>query len=244
MSSIFDMHMYLGKSLFHKDFFLENLQKLQKEYSLTKAGIIPTKPFAYDYEEPNKDLRHIAQQHQELQHILRVDPWRNEQAIQMVKDTTSSVLFLHFFEEQIYPTNPLVMQVVEEAQSKNLAVMLASGYLPFSHSAQVQPLVNSFPDVRFILTHGGQINISGMHMAEAFEIFRENDNTFFETSGIYREDYIEDAIDKLGSERVLFGSGSPYYYFPFEVRRIEHLKTSSSIKEKIFYKNAHAFFSS
>ncbi|BBM88055.1 amidohydrolase family protein [Candidatus Uabimicrobium amorphum] len=241
--SIFDIHMYLGKSLFHKDFFLENVQQLQKEYSLTKAAVIPTKPFDYDYEKPNGDLCDLAQNHEDLHHILRVDPWRNEQALRMVKETKSPVLFLHFFEEQIYPTNPLVKQVVEEAKSKNLAVMLACGYLPFSHSAQVQPLVSAFPDVRFIITHGGQINISGMHMAEAFEIFRDHENTFFETSGIYREDYIEDAIDKLGSERVLFGSGSPYYYFPFEVRRIEHLKTSSSIKDKIFSKNAHMFFS-
>ena len=92
MSSIFDMHMYLGKSLFHKDFFLENLQNLQKEYSLTKAGIIPTKPFGYDYEKPNGDLQQIAQEHRELYHILRVDPWRNEQALRMVKETAMPCL--------------------------------------------------------------------------------------------------------------------------------------------------------
>jgi predicted TIM-barrel fold metal-dependent hydrolase len=41
-----------------------------------------------------------------------------------------------------------------------------------------------------------------------------------ETSGIYREDFIEDTVADLGPERVVFGSNAPYLDKGFEAARI------------------------
>ncbi len=238
---IFDMHLFLGKSLFGHNQTVEDLHQLSSPHELHGA-VIPLKPYDYLYPSVNADVAKIATQGKNWQQVLRVDPWRLSEAIELIQNSISRVLYLHPFEEQFYPTHENVKRVIEEASGRNMKIMIASGYLPFSHSAQVWALLKDFPKTIFIITHGGQINVCGMHMQEAFEIFTRFENTFFETSGIYREDYIEEAIDKLGSDRVIFGSGAPYYDFKYEIKRMEFLRHDDTIKEKVIWHNGNSLF--
>lgn len=238
-ASIFDIHMYFGKSLFGRNLEKQDIQEIKDKYPGLGGCFIPCKPYDYMYGKINEEVENVGETFVGTwEYAVRVDPWRVEEAISLIQASKSPLLFLHPFEEQIYPTHPFFYHIVEEAIEKKMKIMIACGYVPFSHSAQVMPLIKDFPNAKFIITHGGQINICGMHMDEAFEIFRENKNTYFETSGIYRQDYIEKAINELGSERVLFGSGAPYYDIDFELKRIAFLNVSDSIKEKILGKNA------
>ncbi len=239
---ILDLQMFFGSSLFGKSVSSKEMSTWLASYPHLEAMLIPHKPYDYHYAQANQEVEEFASQNKAFRPVLRVDPWRQEEALALIQKTKSPLLFLHPFEEQFYPTQTEVKNILEEAFSRQMKVILACGYLPFSHSAQVYPLIRDFPQGEFILTHGAQINVCGMHMEEAFEIFADFSNTYFETSGIYREDYIEKAINELGSQRVLFGSGSPYYHFPFELKRIEHLNCSDEVKEKILWKNASALF--
>lgn len=232
---IFDFHLYFGESLFGRDFREEEFKRFQEKHPDLEGGLISNKPYEYFYFNSNQHLKKCCPE--KWSHFLRVDPWRREEALYLIESYTAPVLFLHPFEEQFYPTHSLVKSVVEAAAAKNMAVMIATGYLPFSHSAQVMPLVKAFPQVPFILTHGGQLNISGLHMSEAWEIFEQCENTYFETSGIYRQDYIDQALRKLGEDRILFGSATPLFHFEYELKRIELLECSDSAREKILYGN-------
>jgi predicted TIM-barrel fold metal-dependent hydrolase len=51
-------------------------------------------------------------------------------------------------------------------------------------------------------------------------MLRTYPNIIMETSGIYREDFIEDTVGELGANRVLFGSNAPYMDQGFEAARI------------------------
>ncbi len=75
-------------------------------------------------------------------------------------------------------------------------------------------LAKSFPTVAFILGHGGRSNLDLC----AIECIQSTDNIYFETSGSY--DYvIHEAVSKLGSDRVIFGSE-----FPLQHQRVELIK--------------------
>ena len=64
-----------------------------------------------------------------------------------------------------------------------------------------------------------QINISGLAQSDAALALRNHKNLFMETSGVYRQDFIEEAIEEFGSNRVFFGSNSPKMHQGFELDR-------------------------
>lgn len=238
IKKIFDIHIYFGKSLFKKDWQLQSLQQLERKYPQLEGCLLPVKPYDYLYGPANATIARLTADNRKWSHTLRVDPWRLSESIALLEKTQAAILFIHPFEEQIYPGHSHIAQLLDLAAAKKMHIMLAGGYLPFSHPAQLLPLIRDFANLRFIVTHGGQINICGLHMEEAFAIFEQCPNTYFETSGIYREDFIERAVDKLGENRVVFGSGTPVYDLDFELKRIEYLKIKSSAKEQILYHNS------
>lgn len=235
---IFDIHCLFGDSLFGKSETFSSIQSRREDYPQLESLLIPAKPKDYLYSGAMAEIRAGSESMTSSWACLRVDPWRLEEAQALIEQSVEPALFLHPFEEHIYPTHENFYKVVEWAGQRSLPMIIASGYLPFSHAAQILPLIRDFPEQTFILTHGGQINICGLHITEAFEIFETCANTYFETSGIYRQDYIERAVSELGANRVLFGSGLPHYDFHYELKRILYLNVSESDRHLILYQNA------
>lgn len=235
---IFDIHSLYGDSLFEKSESAESLQSRRDQCPQLEMLLIPAKPKDYLYSGAMERLRAETAASSTTFPCLRVDPWRLDEALELIQQSQEAALFLHPFEEHIYPTHKNFYEVVEQASKRGRPIILASGYLPYSHAAQILPLIRDFPKQIFILTHGAQINICGLHISEAFEIFESCSNTYFESSGIYRQDYIERAVAELGAERVLFGSGGPHYDFQYELKRILYLNVSDSDRHLILYQNA------
>ena len=90
------------------------------------------------------------------------------------------------------------------------------------------------------MTHGGQINISGLGQMDAFEVLRRNPNVCMETSGVYRQDFILDVVNQLGAQRVLFGSNSPRMDMRLEVERVRRADVSETARELMLEGNADA----
>jgi uncharacterized protein len=60
-----------------------------------------------------------------------------------------------------------------------------------------------------MMTHGGQINIGGLGQRDAWLALSTCPNLYMQTSGVYREDFIEEVIEGIGAGRVVFGSRAP-----------------------------------
>jgi predicted TIM-barrel fold metal-dependent hydrolase len=86
---------------------------------------------------------------------------------------------------------------------------------------QIGELAGRHPEVTFVATSGGQINISGIALAEAETMLEEHPNVYMDTSGIYREDFIEDMAKRFGAGRILFGSAAPPLNRDLELRRAQ-----------------------
>jgi len=124
----------------------------------------------------------------------------------------------------------------------NLPVLVATGYPWLSEAAQIGDLARRFPSVTIIMTHGGQINISGLGQADAMETLRRHPNVCMETSGVYRQDFLQDVATQIGDERVLFGSNSPLMDPRLEVARARWADLPASSKELILGGNAQRIF--
>lgn len=159
----------------------------------------------------------------------RLDPHNGENIEQCREYLSSSQcagLFLHPFEENISCSSPLIHELISDLQTNfrsNQYLMVAGGFPLVSQSEQIAHLAARV-SLNIIATSAGQIDICGAHLQSALEMMREHSNILIETSGIYRQDFIEDAINEFGPKRVVFGSGAPGFDMSYEAARLRWLE--------------------
>ena len=242
---LIDAHSHLGESLFgHRQSVDDLIGTMDSEY-IQHSIVMPLKPRAYLFGPENDRIASAVSAHPDrLSGFARVDPWQRDDALAELVRALDELrligLYLHPFEEQFAANDELIFPLLEVLRERSLPLMLAGGYPGFSHPSQIGDLARQFPDLTIIATHGGQLNISGLLLADAGRMLRKNPNVLMETSGIYREDFIEDTVKELGAGRVLFGSNSPYMDQGFEAQRIRRAHLDDAAKRTMGRENAIA----
>lgn len=113
-------------------------------------------------------------------------------------------------------------------QARHLPVVVDAGFEGFSRPEHLTAFLQWFYSEGqetacprpCVLTHGGQLCISGSHLSAAGELFGQYPHTYLETSGIYRQDFLEEMLQALGVQRLLFGSGHPMMHERLELERV------------------------
>lgn len=235
---LFDLHVRLGASRFGYELGLDQLQRQMEQHDIARAVLCPVRLREGSFADAN-DLvaAAVATAPDRFAGFARVDPWLGEAALReldrAVRVGGLQGLLLDPWEEHYVISSTMVDPVVERAGALALPVLVAGGYPNFSHPSQLGALAARHPQVQFIATHGGQLNISGMLLADARAMLAAHPNIAIETSGIYREDFIEDTIEEFGAERVYFGSGAPVFDQGFETLRITMAHLSEETKTTI-----------
>jgi predicted TIM-barrel fold metal-dependent hydrolase len=93
-----------------------------------------------------------------------------------------------------------------------------------------------------VLTNGGQINISGLSMADAWLALTSHGNLLVMTNGEYRQDFIERLASELGPERVLYASCAPVFDPAFEHKRIRSASMTDKARAAVEGGNAARLF--
>jgi predicted TIM-barrel fold metal-dependent hydrolase len=124
-------------------------------------------------------------------------------------------LFLHPWEDCFRITDPAVDALVGPG-----LVIVATGYPWVSEGLQVGRFAQRHPETTVIATNGGQINISGLGQQDAELALEACPNLFLQTSGVYREDFIEGVVARFGAERVLYASAFPRFDPRLELLRV------------------------
>jgi predicted TIM-barrel fold metal-dependent hydrolase len=242
MSMLIDAHAHLGTSLFGVEISEADLLTSMDENEIDQAILVPLKPRDYHFGPENDRIAAAVKSHPgRFFGFARVDPWQGDEALAELRRGIDELgligLFLHPFEEHFAANDEISFPLLQWLEERELPLMIAGGYPTFSHPSQLSDLAQQFPKLRIIATHGGQINISGMLLADALRTMRANPNVIMETSGIYREDFIEDTIAELGAERVIWGSNSPYMDQGFETTRVRMAHLSDGVKRQIGREN-------
>ncbi len=235
---LIDAHAHIGQSLFGVRNPVEDLLASMEEHQIDQAILVPLKPVDYHFGPENDRVAQAVRDHPETFFgFARVDPWQGDRAVAELRRGIDELgligLYLHPFEEQFAANDELSFPLLRVLEERGLPLMLAGGYPTFSHPSQINDLAAQFPGLTIIATHGGQINISGMLLGDALKTMRNNPNVIMETSGIYREDFIEDTIAELGADRVVWGSNTPYMDQGFETLRVRLGHLDDETKRKI-----------
>jgi predicted TIM-barrel fold metal-dependent hydrolase len=238
MLKLFDADVRLGTSLFGYQLGPAKLLAMMERNGIARALVHPVRPRDFDLRAANDFVSDAVRTNPDkFTGFARVDPWLGDDAIaelrRAVDDCGLRGLSLDPWEDHFDIAAPMLDPLIEAATSLRIPVMVAGGYPQFSHPSQIAALARRHSSVRFIATHGGQINISGLLLADAQIMLRSAANVTINTSGVYREDYIEDCVEEFGAERVIFGSGSPIFQQDFETRRIHLAHFSDAIKQQV-----------
>ena len=212
---------------------------------IERAVVCPMKPRRYELGPANQHVSNEVRAHADrLVGFGRVDPNLGGDAVREAERVLDVLglggLFLHPWEETFRINAPFVDAVVEVARERAAPVIVAAGYPWLSEGLQIGDLARRFPEVRFVATNGGQINISGLGQTDVELAVDANPNLVLQTAGVYREDFLENIVGRFGADRLLFSSGFPYFDPRLEIRRAQWFHVSDEAKAAVLGGNAAA----
>jgi uncharacterized protein len=125
---------------------------------------------------------------------------------------------LHPLVHAFLPTDEIVLPIMDYARREKLVVAIHSGHPPFSLPWSIGELAELYRDVRIVMLHMGHGH--GVYIQAAINTARRYDNIILETSGMPMHTKIKEAVERVGEERVVFGSDYPFHHHSVELQRV------------------------
>jgi hypothetical protein len=90
----------------------------------------------------------------------------------------------------------------------------------------VDMLAPQYPDVAFIIPHLGSFSGDWRAHQQVVDQMVRHANVFGDTSGVYRFDYLAQAVRRAGPRKLLFGSDGPWLHPAVELHKVRLLGLS------------------
>lgn len=247
MGLCIDSLSFIGPNLFGAGQSAGELLDRMDGVHVDAAVVTAHRPPAYELGPANDAVAAaVARAGGRLAGLARVDPNQPsapDEAERAIGALGLSGLFLHPWEEVFAITGRRVHGVIQVCAEHGVPVVVASGYPWVSEALQVADLARQYPQIPFVMTNGGQFNISGLGQFDAELAMQDRANVLIQTSGVYRQDFIERAVASFGAGRVLFASASPYFDAAYELMRIHQASLASEDeRDLVLGGNARAIF--
>jgi predicted TIM-barrel fold metal-dependent hydrolase len=220
----------------------EELLASMDSNGIDKGVIAPVQPKSYRLG-PENDAVAVAQARypDRLIGFCRVDPRQGKDAIIELRRSVLRLelngVFLHPMEEGYTINDPPAVRLVREAGPLGVPVVVAAGYPWVAHAQQIRSVAEQAEGTTIVMSHGGQINISGLAQADAFLAMQACGNLCVGTNGVYRQDFLEECVEAFGPERVLFTSMAPVFDQGFELDRVRSIRMEESQRRSVLGEN-------
>lgn len=132
-----------------------------------------------------------------------------------------------------------VFPLMEIAIKNDLPVFIHSGHSPFSLPWSIGQLAQEFPKARIVMVHMGHGH--GVYIQAAIDISLKIDNLWLENSGMPMHGKIKEAYERVGKERIFWGSDVPFHHYAVEILRTAVSGLSETSLEDVFYNNIKKF---
>jgi predicted TIM-barrel fold metal-dependent hydrolase len=227
----------LGTSISGYELRVEELLASMDANGIDKSVIVPVQPKTYRLEPQNEAIAVTQARYPDrLIGFCRVDP-RQEDAVTELRRCVLRLrlkgLLLHPMEEGYTINEGHAVRLVKEAGSLGVPTVIAAGYPWVAHAMQIRSVAELAEETTIIMSHGGQINISGLAQADSFLAMETCSNLYIGTNGVYRQDFLEECIDAFGPERVLFASMTPVFDQGFELDRVNSINMEEADRPSV-----------
>jgi hypothetical protein len=169
-----------------------------------------------------------------------VNPYDGQKATDEVKRAINDWGFrgikLHPLIHAFIPSDEIVLPIMELARRFSLPVLFHTGHPPFSLPWQIGEVAELFPDVPIIMGHMGHGH--GCYIHGTITTAKKYANLYLETSGMPMHTKIREAVERLGSDRVMYGSDTPFHHHSVEMQRVRVSGLDEANLRRVFYDNA------
>lgn len=239
-----DALLILGRSLLGRSLTVDDALRTGSELDVDAFIAAPAKPVEYVMSIGNDRLAEAGAGISNLYRLARVDPNQKGEAVAELRRCVNELGCVGLFlnpEEEVFRVQDAI-GVVRAAADLGIPTVVSAGIPARSEPLQILDLARRVPEASIVMTSGGQINISGLSIVDAWSALEAHDNLFVMSDGEYRQDYLERIVNELGAERLLFASSAPRFDQRFECERIANVTLSADNRAKVEGENACRLF--
>lgn len=133
-----------------------------------------------------------------------------------------------------YPASEATVTLLRECGELGLPVLFHSGDDPYTTPETLGLAAEAAPGCTIVLGHMGGY----LHVEEAIEQAVRHPNLYLDTSAMPYPQWIVTAVERVGPERILFGSDGPGCNPALELNKVLRLNLSDDAEAKILGGNA------
>jgi predicted TIM-barrel fold metal-dependent hydrolase len=97
-------------------------------------------------------------------------------------------------------------------------------------------LAARFPDVTIVMAHMGHGHI--VYINAALDVAEDHENIMVDTAGMTMHSKIREAVERLGEDRVMYGSDTPLGHPAWEIPKVRVSGLDEGQLRKVLYENA------
>jgi uncharacterized protein len=127
----------------------------------------------------------------------------------------------------------ITREVCEVARGFSLPVL----YDVMGEVSVVELLATEYPDITFIIPHLGSFADDWRAQLALIDHLVRHPNVYTDTSGIRRFDLLEQAVQRAGARKILFGSDGPWLHPGVELAKVRALGLSQSEERLVVSEN-------
>jgi predicted TIM-barrel fold metal-dependent hydrolase len=167
----------------------------------------------------------------------RLDPWFDDRCIEALNDAVQDFgcrgVKLHPAHYTLYPFGPETVKLARRAGELGLPILFHCGDEIMCLPYQIDRLAAQCPDTTIILAH-----IGGFFSGEsALVVAERRKNVLVDTSEIPFPEMVRKAVERLGPEKVLWGTDAPCCDIRHEIRKVELAGLTETQQQLLFSEN-------
>jgi uncharacterized protein len=161
-----------------------------------------------------------------------------EETARLLDDPRFRGIKLHPTLDGFHPNDPSIHPLMELLAERDLPVLIHCGHPVYSLPWSIEELIVAFPHVKVILGHMGHCNV--IYINGAIDVAVRNANVYLETSGMPMHTKIKEAVERVGPDRVMFGSDIPFHHPKVEIDRVRLAGLTPELLERVLSTNARS----
>jgi len=132
-----------------------------------------------------------------------------------------------------YPYGESTVRLIKRASEYQAPILFHSGDEPLALPQELAEAARLCPEATLIFAHIGGY----FHCEAAIRAAEQYENILLDTSGIPYPGVISEAVERIGSERIIFGSDGPGCLPALEVEKVRMAGLGPEAEANIFSKN-------
>ena len=160
-----------------------------------------------------------AEYPERLSAFARVHPWYGERSVELLERAFAlgfKGLKLHPVSTIAHPSGEDTIRLMRIAAEHHAPTLFHCGDEPMTTPLAIAPAAEAVPDTQVILGHMGGY----FHVDEAMDVAERLPNIILETSAMPYPAKIKEAVERIGAERVIYGSDGPVCSPSLEVEKV------------------------